>query len=412
MKRRQRVSRGTHVALAVLAAAAAIAATTLRSAWAADGARPVAFGLRMNLLGEGDIAPLLNAAQVTRSDWISQDVNWRDIEPAPGNTQWQKLDAVVAAARPYGFRILLSVAGAPDWARPAGADLTRDGPPADYAAFANFMSQMAARYAGQVSAYELWPESNIASHWSSPDGLSPERYTELLRQAAPAIHAADQNSSIIVAGSLAPTGANDGVNAVDDLVYYQRMYAAGAAEYFDALGVRVDGYNNPPSDSPTTGSVTTATYKGHTSFYFRHYEDARAVMVAANDAATPLWITSAGWASAPAPLPGMEYASDVSEDQQAEYLAAALAQVQAQSYVGVLLINNFNYAATPERNPVLAAYSLIRSDWSARPAFVILAQLRQDTLNVPAVAAPGDNRIVHTLPNWSPRHRKIMGNAP
>ncbi|MEK7278340.1 MAG: hypothetical protein AAB427_13405, partial [Chloroflexota bacterium] len=98
MKRRQRVSRGTHVALAVLAAAAAIAATTLRSAWAADGARPVAFGLRMNLLGEGDIAPLLNAAQVTRSDWISQDVNWRDIEPAPGNTQWQKLDAVVAKA--------------------------------------------------------------------------------------------------------------------------------------------------------------------------------------------------------------------------------------------------------------------------------------------------------------------------
>ncbi len=411
MKRPGHISWGINVTLAVLAAAA-ITTTTLRSAWAADAPRQAAFGLRMNLLIDGDVKPLLNAAQVMRSDWISQDVNWRDIEPAPGNYQWQKLDAVVAAARPYGFRILLSVAGAPDWARPAGPDLTRDGPPADYATFANFMSQMAARYAGQVAAYELWPESNIASHWSSPDGISPERYTELLRQAAPAIHAADQYSSIIVAGSLAPTGSNDGVNVMDDLVFYQRMYAAGAAEYFDALGVRVDGYNNPPVDSPTTSSVTTTTYKGHTSFYFRHYEDARAVMAAANDADTPLWITSAGWASTPMPLPGMEYAADVSEDQQAEYLAVALAQVQAQPYVGVLLINNFNYATTPERNPVPALYSLIRSDWSARPAFVILAQLRQDTLNAPPVTKPGDNMTVHTLPNWSLRHRKIMEKAP
>jgi hypothetical protein len=398
--------------LAALAAAAAVAATTLRSAWAAEATRPVAFGLRMNLLIDDNLTPLLNAAQVMRSDWISQDVSWRDIESAPGNYQWQKLDAVVAFARPYVFRILLSVAGTPDWARPAGADLTRDGPPADYATFANFMAHMAARYAGQVSAYELWPESNIASHWSSPDGISPERYTDLLRQTVPAIHAADQNSSIIVAGSLAPTGSNDGVNVIDDLVFYQRMYAAGAAEYFDVLGVRVDGYNNPPSDSPTASSVTTTTYKGHTSFYFRHYEDARAVMVASLDADTPLWITSAGWASAPTPLPGMEYASDVSEGQQAEYLAAALAQVQAQSYVGLILINNFDYAITPERNPVLATFSLIRSDWSARPAFVILAQLRQDTLKVPAVTEPGDNTTVHTLPNWSPRQRKMMGRAP
>ncbi len=135
-------------------------------------------------------------------------------------------------------------------------------------------------------------------------------------------------------------------------------------------------------------------------------------MVAANDADTPLWITSAGWASTPTPLPGMEYAADVSEDQQAEYLAVALAQVQAQPYVGVLLINNFNCATTPERNPVPALYSLIRSDWSARPAFVILAQLRQDTLNAPPVTKPGDNMTVHTLPNWSLRHRKIMEKAP
>ena len=63
----------TNEALAVLSAAA-IAATTLRSAWAADAARPAALGLRMNLLLDGDTRSSLNAAQVMRSDWISQEL--------------------------------------------------------------------------------------------------------------------------------------------------------------------------------------------------------------------------------------------------------------------------------------------------------------------------------------------------
>lgn len=364
---------------------------------------PVGFGLRMNLLAGSDNAPLLNAAQIMQSDWVAQNVYWKDIEPAPGDYRWTALDSLVATTRPYGFRILLSLSGTPDWARPANTSLTYDGPPANFADYANFAAQVATRYAGQVGAYEIWPEANIISRWSAAEGVSAANYTELLRQASVGIHSADP-MAIVVAGSLAPTGSNDGFNVVDDLSFYQGMYNAGAANYFDALGVRVDGHNNPPTDSPATTTVTTTTYKGHTSFYFRHYESVREVMVAGGDADTPMWITSLGWATANTSMPGMEFAMDVSEEQQAEYLVGALAQVQSQPYVAVVLVNNFNYSTTLN-DPSLAAYSLIRPDWSARPAFITLAQVRQSALAAPPTSEPG-RAIVHTLPNWSPRQRR------
>lgn len=402
MPRKRVVSAGVALSLALSLLAGAAISLSASPIQAAN--EPPAFGLRVNLLGGGDITPLLNAAQIMRSDWIAQSVLWKDIEPAPGAYHWEKLDAMLETARPYGFRVLLSLAGTPDWARPAGSDLTHDGPPADYAAFANFASKLATRYAGMVAAYEIWPEANLISRWSALEGVSAANYTELLRQTSASIRAADP-MTIIIAGSLAPTGAYDGFNVIDDLTFYQAMYNAGAASYFDALGTRVDGYNNPPADSPTSSSVTTTTYKGHTSFYFRHYENVREIMIANGDADKMLWITSAGWASTPAPIAGMEFASDVSEQQQAEYMIGALAQVQSQSYVAVVLVNNFNFSTTTS-DPVQATYSLIRADWSARPAFVTLAQVRQDAASVTPPASASGQSVVHTLPNWSPRQRQ------
>ncbi len=399
MLRKRFVSVG--VALSLTLSLLAGAAIPLSASPTQAANEPPAFGLRVDLLRGGDITPLLNAAQIMRSDWIAQTVRWKDIEPAPGEYHWEKLDPMLEMVRPYGFRILFSLSGTPDWARPAGSDLSHDGPPADYAAFAGFTSRLATRYAGLVAAYEIWPEANLISRWSALEGVSAANYTELLRQASASIHAADP-MTIIIAGSLAPTGSHDGFNVIDDLTFYQAMYNAGAASYFDALGTKVDGYNNPPADSPTSSSVTTTIYKGHTSFYFRHYESVREIMVANGDSDKPLWITSAGWATSPTPIAGMEFASDVSEQQQADYMVGALAQVQSQSYVAVVLVNNFNFSTTTN-DPAQAAYSLIRADWSARPAFITLAQVRQDATATMPLTSTSEQGAVHTLPNWSPR---------
>ena len=270
------------------------------------------------------------------------------------------------------------------------------------------MSVLSRRYAGVIGAYEIWPEANIAAHWSTAEGISPERYTELLRQASLAIHSADP-FAIVISGGLAPTGANDEIHVIDDLSFYQRMYTAGAANYFDALGVRVDGYNNPPGDTPEFSTVATQNYKGHTSFYFRHYEAVRAIMLANNNAEKNIWLTSVGWATMSYRSPEIDYAADVTEQQQASYLAEALAQAQAQPYISLIFINNFNFSTLANAPAQQAAYSLIRADWSARPAFTTLAQLRQGNAfaqqmpNPNATAAP-----LRILPNWQPRLRYLF----
>lgn len=402
MRLRQKKSLGLLAAMVLSSLAVAAMAPFTQAA----NQSPPGFGLRMDLMSGDNTRALLNAAQIMRTDWIAQDVKWKDVEPQPGQFQWARLDAVVLATRPYGFRILFSVAGTPDWARPAGVDLSYDGPPADYATYATFMSALAARYTGIVAAYEIWPEANLRTRWWTAEGVSPERYTEFLRQASEAVHAADP-MSIVISGGLAPTGSNDNFNVVDDLAFYQRMYSAGASSYFDGLGVRVDGHNNPPGDTPESSSVTTSTFKGHTSFYFRHYESVRQIMEANGDQGKFIWITSAGWASSEQVIEGMEYANDVSEQQQADYLLEALAQAQSQPYLAALIINNLNLATVPTGSAELAPYSILRPDWSARPAFVTLAQIRQGDAFAQQITTTTtlEPTPKHILPNWRPRLR-------
>ncbi len=397
------VSTALFLAASLLAVAIALPAINTAKADNSTG-----FGLRVNLMINNDVTPLLNAAQIMRVDWLAQDVRWKDIEPQAGQYKWEKMDAAIMAVRPYGFRLLLSVYGTPDWARVSGGDPTRDAPPADPATFARFMSVMLTRYNGLIGAIEIYPESNLGARWSSPDGISPERYVELLKPAYAAIHAADP-MVIVVGGSLAPTASNDGKIAIDDLVYYRRMYKAGAANYFDALGVRVDGHNNPPRDFVASNSVTSTTYKGNSAFYFRHYEDVRALMVENGDKDKKLWITSAGWASSTEKVPGKEFAMDVTEQKQAEYLVGAIELAQSQPYISTLVINNFNYSVSLESDPS-SLYSMIRADWSARPALLKLAQARQEMAS--ASFTPNNAMSQHVLPNWRPRQRPTFGTKP
>lgn len=371
----------------------------------------VGFGMRMDLLTAGNTKALLNAAQVMRADWVAQNIKWKDIEGEEGHYNWAQLDTLLLTMRPYGIRLLVTISGTPDWARAQGSDLNFDGPPADTATFTRFLTAMVTRYEGVIAAYEIWPEANIRSKWWTSDGVSPEAYVNFVQQSAQAIHAADP-MSLVLSGGLAPTGANDNFNVIDDLTFYQRMYAAGLKNAVDGLGVRVDGYNNPPADTPNNSTVTTTSYKGDTSFYFRHYEDVRAIMVAAGAQDQSIWLTALGWASATQPVAGQEYAADVSEQQQADYLVQALMQVQSQPYIAAAIVNNFNLSTIAGTPPELMPYSLIRTDWSARPAFVALAKFRQGDVFSAPVAAGNTTPAPHVINNWHPRIRYSFQSSP
>ncbi|MCB0085870.1 MAG: hypothetical protein KDE47_33250, partial [Caldilineaceae bacterium] len=130
--------------------------------------------------------------------------------------------------------------------------------------------------------YQIWDEPNIAPHWGN-HWIEPVAYAQLLKVGAQAIRSVDSDATIISA-ALAPT-LDRGHTAIDELYYLQRLYAAGAAPYFDVLAIQPFGF----ADAPTT------THSGAARLNFDRAPLVHQVMVTANDAATPVWSVRYGW---------------------------------------------------------------------------------------------------------------------
>jgi len=100
----------------------------------------------------------------------------------------------------------------------------------------------------------------------------------------PAAH--DANPEIVVlAGALAPTlepmGSAAGLN---DLLYLEGMYQAGAAPYFDALAAHAYGLVFPPEPPPDASLLN-----------FRRVELLREMMVYYGDEEKEIYVTESGW---------------------------------------------------------------------------------------------------------------------
>jgi hypothetical protein len=136
-------------------------------------------------------------------------------DPVSPGYDWAALDRAVALVRAAGMTVTLSVTGpGPLWAtaNPAAGNV-RLSPVPDQ--FGRFARAVALRYGPQVDRYILWNEPNIPL-WLQPQftcrgrsctPASPHLYRQLVRAAAPAIHAVDPNARVLI-GALAPAGQN------------------------------------------------------------------------------------------------------------------------------------------------------------------------------------------------------------
>jgi hypothetical protein len=312
-------------------------------------------------------------------NWVKYQVRWADQEPLPGSIDLDKLDSVISQANGYGFHVLLSVVTAPDWSRPADTDLSVPGPPEDPADYANFVGLLAERYMGYVDAYEVWNEQNLWYEWGGQGRLNAGDYVELLKAAYTAIKAADP-AALVISGGLTPTGVDDGVVAVDDVRYLQQMYDAGLKEYCDGVGAHPGGYNNPPDDDPEHNTTSTTTFKGHPSFYYKRFEQYHEVMANNGDDGKQLWFSEFGWASSDNPPASYEFALDNTEEMQAQYLVRAFELAKEAGYVGPMFLWDLNFgpAAEPGDSKAKKPFSILRDDWSPRPAFDAVAEMPKD----------------------------------
>lgn len=175
-------------------------------------------------------------------------VPWAAIKPAePGSSleqlfppNWSKMDFIVQEAQDRGFSVLGVLNSTPYYGGQNNTGcLGCPGVAPDPADFAAFAAEVAQRYQGEISAYEVWNEPNSYKSWSP--AVDPVAYTNVLKAAYTAIKGADPNATV-VAGVLGAVITAGGLT-MDPVTFVQTMYANGAKGYFDALSYHPYNYS-------------------------------------------------------------------------------------------------------------------------------------------------------------------------
>src|SRR6202040_1096576 len=125
-----------------------------------------------------------------------------------------------------------------------------------------------------------------------PDALG---YATLLRGASERIHSVDPSARVLMA-ALAPT-LTENADALNELVYLQQLYDAGARGSFDVLAVQAYGLRGGPDDPRIDRSDVT----------FSRPVLVRQVLERNGDAAVPIWATELGWNVNPANMAIQSY---------------------------------------------------------------------------------------------------------
>jgi hypothetical protein len=198
---------------------------------------------------------------------------------------------------------------------------------------------------------------------------------------------------VVIAGALAPTselGApNDsGGNNLNDYIFLQRMYAAGAKDCFDALSVQGYGLWSGPTDHRARPLIVNY---GRNRFI-------RDLMVTNGDEHKAIWIAEMNWNAVPA---GTGLAPDfgrVTEQQQAKYAPLAYQRAQAEwPWVGVNAFWFFKRADDSEKNQAWYYFRMANPDFTLLPVYYSL----QEYLNRMAVMYPGWFQEDHWAVSWS-----------
>jgi hypothetical protein len=256
---------------------------------------------------------------------------------------------MVAGAEYYGLDLVVRLDHHPAWA--SEVELSLNAPPGDLADYAYFVRRVAKRYRGRVGAYIIWNEPNLAIEWGGapPD---PAAFTELLQVGYEAVKTADPDALVIAAG-LAPTNSSNR-DAMDERVFLQEMYQAGASAYFDGLAAHPYSFGQPP-DVPDNKTEQPA---------FGRLAELRAIMVKNGDAHKPVWITEMGWTVDPPPE---QLNIKVDLAQQATYLADSL-KIIRRDWPWVELITVWNLSVPTPGDP-FGGYSLLDFNREPRPVY-------------------------------------------
>lgn len=290
------------------------------------------------------------------ADTIVEFFPWAYAEPAKGQYSWSSFDRIVKHARNQGLHIIARIGLVPVWARREISEhsSTLNYLPDDsFDEFGDFVATFAARYAGIIDQIIIWNEPNLSFEWGYRP-VDPEGYVRLLRATYHKAHAANPNV-VILAAPLAPTLEPPGSpNGLNDLLYLEAIYEAGAADYFDALAMHTYGFTDPPEAPPAPDALN-----------FRRAELLHNIMLQYDDPNTPVYITESGWNDNP------RWTKAVRPSQRVAYTIDAFKWSETQwPWLEKLCIWVLRYPASTHNYP--DNFTLITPDFQTTPIYLAI----------------------------------------
>ncbi|NHC45593.1 GH39 family glycosyl hydrolase [Motilibacter aurantiacus] len=186
------------------------------------------FGLHAAGIGDGK-APRTEYGAVRLWD---SGTTWRQIEPANDKWSWERLDAAVATARRDGARPLLVLGQTPEWAAsdPSAPGYNGPGassPPRNNGEWVEYVREVATRYKGKITEYEIWNEPNVTDFWRG----SEAQLVTLARLANDTIKAIDPGATVTTPSFVVRRPAQQ--------AWLTRYLVAGGAEHADVVNVHI-----------------------------------------------------------------------------------------------------------------------------------------------------------------------------
>lgn len=273
---------------------------------------------------------------------------WAYYHAADGGFAWRQPDMIINHAHAQGLEVYARLGFTPDWARPPDTPLNyldEDG----YADFALYAAAFAERYAGKVQGIIVWNEPNLSFEWGYRPTTAVD-YVNLLAEVHTAVRAVNPDI-LILGGALAPTlepaGSPWGLN---DLIYLQQMYDAGAANYMDALAVHTYGFKFPPESDPDPDLLN-----------FRRVELLRETMLA-NGHDAPIYITETGWNDHP------RWTRAVRPGQRIQYTLDAL-DYAAENWPYVQTVTLWMFRTPAPMRSYMDYFTLVTPEFITKPIY-------------------------------------------
>jgi hypothetical protein len=212
-------------------------------------------------------------------------------------------------------------------------------------------------------------------------------YTELLKVGYTRAKEADPDV-VIICGALASTIELDyHPHGLNDFIFLQRMYGAGAGDYFDVLAMQGYGLWSGPWDRRMQPRVLNFSRP----LYIRD------IMVRNGDENKPIWLSEMNWNAVPEGFPAGAPYGQVTAEQQARYVVEAYQRIQEEwPWVGVANFWFFKRATDLEKDRPEYYFRMVEPDFTPLPVYEAL----KEYANQPPVMYPGYHQEDHWAVSW------------